>query len=228
MIARIKAICRGETGEIESWLRTPRWSPVWCCFLIIAAGSGIYGFTLGLWRAPLQATCTALKFPLLVFLTCAGNALLNGMLAQLQGGRLSFRQVSFAILISFAIASVILGCLSPITLFVLYNAPPLDSPTAVTGHSVMLLTHVFLIAYAGVTANQRLFKLLEKLTGSRATARNVLLGWLAGNLLLGSQLAWVLRPFIGSPHLAVEFFRPDPLRGNFFEAVLHALRHLLS
>ena len=195
--------------------------------IVIVAGCGVYGLTVGIWRAPLQAGYTALKFPLLIFLTCAGNALLSGIVAQVLGSGLSFRQTSAAILMSFATAAVILGALSPITLFVIYNAPALDSSTRVIGHSIVLLMHVFLIAYAGIAANRRLLRMLQQLTGSRAIAWRVLVSWLAGNLLLGAQLAWVLRPFIGSPRLAVQFLRDDPLRGNFYEAVARALGHLL-
>ena len=75
--------------------------------------------------------------------------------------------------------------------------------------------------------NQLLLRSL-KLLNAPGTARRVLLSWLAGNLLLGSQLAWMLRPFIGSPKLSVQFLRPDFLRGNFFEAVGRAIAHLLS
>lgn len=195
--------------------------------LVIIAGCGVYGLTVGVWRAPMQAGYTALKFPLLIFLTCAGNALLSGMVAQLLGSGLSFRQTSAAILMSFATAAVILGALSPITLFVIYNAPALNSSTRAIGHSIVLLMHVFLIAYAGIVANRRLLRMLQDLTGSRAIARRVLVSWLAGNLLLGAQLAWVLRPFIGSPRLPVQFLRDDPLRGNFYEAVGRALSQLL-
>jgi hypothetical protein len=134
--------------------------------------------------------------------------------------------MGFAILMSFAVASLILGGFSPITLFILYNAPPLASEHAIIGHSVMLLAHVCVIAFAGVMANRRLFGLLRKMNGREATARAVLFSWLAGNLFLGAQLAWNLRPFIGSPQLAVQFLRDDPLRGNFYEAVWHAFRHL--
>jgi hypothetical protein len=90
----------------------------------------------------------------------------------------------------------------------------------------MLLGHVCAIAFAGVMANRRLFDLLRKISGRDATARAVLFSWLAGNLFLGAQLAWNLRPFIGSPTLAVQFLRDDPLRGNFYEAVWRAFRHL--
>jgi hypothetical protein len=193
---------------------------------VILIGSALYGFTLGIWRAPLQALYTAIKFPLLIFLTCAGNAVLNGMLAHILGSGLSFRQTFMAILMSFAIAAIILAGFSPITLFIWFNAPPLGSTTAIFGHSLMLLSHVCAIAFSGVMANRRLFSLLRKVSGSEATAHAVLLSWLTGNLFLGAQLAWNLRPFIGSPDLPVQFLRGDPLRGNFYEAVWRAFRHL--
>lgn len=226
MKRRLNVLLRGDPDELSALLDEPgiRWGAT--CVLVILIGSGLYGSTVGLWRAPLQSFYTALKFPLLIVLTCTGNALLNGMLAQLLGSGLSFRQTSLAILMSFALTGLILGALSPVSLFVLYNTPPLSSDATILGHSVTLLTHVFLIACAGIIANRRLYRLLQRMSGNRRTARTVLLSWLGGNFLLGSQLAWILRPFIGSPGLAVEFLRPDPLRGNFYEAVGRALRHL--
>jgi hypothetical protein len=53
-----------------------------------------------------------------------------------------------------------------------------------------------------------------------------LLAWLAGNLFLGSQLSWILRPFIGSPNLPVQFVRDHPLNGNFYEAVFYSAHRL--
>ncbi len=228
MIQFTKALLRGDAAEMAEWLAHFDAGRAFRCTLLIVIGGGLYGATVGLWRAPLQGAFTAIKLPLLILLTCAGNALLNGMLAQVLGSGLTFRQTSLAILLSFATASTVLGALSPLTLFLVYNAPPLGAPNDGTGHSVMLLAHVGLIAYAGVLANQRLLRLLGKICGSRATARRVVVSWLAGNLFLGAQLAWTLRPFIGSPRLAIQFLRDDPLRGNFYEAVSRALGHLFS
>src|SRR4051812_2277061 len=219
MIGLLKALVRANADEIAAQLEDRAWRvPLTCCALIMI-GCGLYGVTVGLWRAPLQALYTAFKIPLLIFLTSGGNALLNGMLAQLLGSGLSFRQTSLAILMSFAAAAVVLAAISPITLFVLFNTPPLGSSDAITGHSLTLLLHVFVIAYAGVVANRTLLRLLVETSGSQFAGQRVLFSWLAGNLLLGSQLAWVLRPFIGSPRIAVQFLRDDPLRGNFYEAV---------
>lgn len=227
MIARIKALLRGDAMQLAHELSAPDAPALLCYLALILIGAGLYGFTLGIWRAPLQSLYTAIKFPLLVFLTCAGNAVINGMLAQILGSSLSFKQTSLAILMSFAIASLILGGFAPITLFIFYNAPPLGSKNAILGHSMMLLTHVFAIAFAGVMANRRLLGLLRKVSAHESIARAVLFSWLAGNLFLGAQLAWNLRPFIGSPTLAVQFLREDPLRGNFYEAVWRAFLHLI-
>jgi len=59
-------------------------------------------------------------------------------------------------------------------------------------------------------------------------AGRVLLAWLVGNLFLGSQLSWMLRPFIGSPGLRVEFLRSDAFSGNFYEAVFRSSLHLFN
>src|SRR5882724_6597014 len=110
-------------------------------------------------------------------------------------------------------------------------------------YNFILLLQVVIIAFAGMTANLRLVQLLRRLSGSRATtnrdnffaermarrtARRVLFAWLAGNFFLGSQLIWILRPFIGSPGLAVEFLRKDAFHGNFYETVWRSLIYLLN
>ena len=226
MTERFKAMLRGDVEQLSVWLAAADPRSLISSALMIVVGSALYGFTIGIWRAPLQSLYTAVKFPLLIFLTCAGNGLVNGMLAQLLGSGLSFKQTTFAILMSFAIAAMILGAFSPITLFIWYNAPPLGSTNATAGHSVILLTHVFVIAFAGIVANRRLLNLLKKISGHDRTAHAVLFSWLAGNLFLGAQLAWNLRPFIGHPSLTVQFLRDHPLQGNFYEAVWYAFQNL--
>jgi len=224
---RLKRLCLGDADDIAPWLgeKSVTW-PLFCCAVIVL-GCGMNGVTVGLWRSPLQGFYTGLKVPLLIVLTCGGNALLNGMLGAVAGVGLTFRQTMMAILMSFVIMAIILGALSPLALFLLWNTPALHGEQPGTGHSITLLTHVLVIAYAGVVANRRLFQLLVKLGSSMQAARLALFGWLGGNLLLGSQFSWVMRPFIGSPQLPVQFFREDPMRGNFFESLWGALSRLL-
>ncbi len=220
----ISVLIRGELEPITAWIR--QWSTrrFTLHVAMIIVGAGLYGTAMGWWRDPQQALFTAIKFPLIVLLTTLGNALLNAMLAPLLGLNIPFRQSFSAILMSFAVATAILGAFSPVVAFMIWNAPPM-SPEALSGsaYNFIKLTHVAIIAFAGVVGNVRLFQLLARLGGSRVVARRVLLAWLAGNLFLGSQLSWILRPFIGSPALPVEFFRATALNGNFYENVFHSL-----
>jgi hypothetical protein len=200
------------------------------CFIIIASGAGLYGAAMGYWRAPLQGLYVAIKFPLIICLTAQGNSLLNAMLAPLLGLYITLRQSFLSVLFSFTITSAILGSFSPLTAFLVWNAPSLSSTIATSGHTydVIQLAHVCIIAFAGSTGVLRLAQLLRQLSPTRAVSRRVLLAWLTGNLLLGSQLTWILRPFIGSPILPVEFLRESALRGNFFETVFRSFIQLLN
>jgi hypothetical protein len=229
-LAQIPTLLRGEVRPIQLWISEWSATRMLLYVAVIIAGTAAFGLVVGAWRDPVQGLYTAIKFPLIVLLTAAGNGLLNGMLAPLLGTNISFRQSLLAVLMSFTIAAAVLGACAPLIYFIIWNAPVLSARTASTAmtHSVILLTVVATIAFAGIVANARLLQLLRQMSGSQASARRTLFAWLAGNLLLGSQVSWILRPFVGSPNLPIQFLRDDPLRGNFFESVLHALQRLLS
>ncbi len=218
-------LLRGDPRFLRAWSETWRANQFGICVLVIVIGAGCYGAAMGCWRAPVAAWYVAIKLPCILLLTCGGNALLNSMLAPLLGLNLSFRQSFLAILISFTILAAILGAFSPLLAFMVWNAPPMSGDANISGgtYSFIQLTHVVVIAFAGITANLRLAQLLRELSGQVNVARRVLFAWLAGNLFLGSQLTWIARPFIGSPDLAVEFLRPNALQGSFYETVFHSL-----
>ena len=221
-------LLRGEPEPIAAWTRDWSGRRALFCAALIVAGAGLYGASMGSWRGPVQALYSAVKLPLVVLLTTLGNALLNGMLAPLLGINLRFRQSLMAILISFAIAAIILGGFSPLIFFLVWNTPLSAAGVASPYYSLVLLTEVFAIAFAGITANVRLLQLLEHLGGSAAIARRILFSWLAGNLLLGAQLSWNLRPFLGTQGEAISFLSNAPFHGNFYEAVFRALKALHS
>ncbi len=229
-LRQVPALLRGEWQMINAWIA--EWSLPRAVFHVvtIVIGAGLFGAAVGGWRAPLQAAYTAAKLPLIILLTVLGNALLNGMFAPLLGLNLRFRQSLLAILLSFTTAAVILGAFSPLMWFLVWNAPPLaaDEAACSTAYRFIQITQAAVIAVAGIVANLRLVQLLRQLSGSAAAARRVLFAWLAGNLLLGSQLAWILRPFIGSPNLPLEFLRPNAFEGNFYETLFRAFKQLFA
>ncbi len=224
----MEQLLAGRPEDLVAWLRPGVAWPWGFAVGAIALGGGAYGATIGLWRSELQAVFAGMKFPLVVLVTCGANALLNGILSQVFATGLSFRQTTLAILLSFAVTALVLLSLSPFALFLLWNTPPLASEGAGFGHSVTLLAHVGLIAFAGWVGTWSLYRLLEYVAPSRSSAAFTLFAWLAGNFLLGSQVSWILRPFIGNPRLPVEFLRHDPFYGGFYEQVWNSLLQLFS
>ena len=227
-LLQIPTLLRGEPAPIQAWMSEWRLSRVLFHAAVVVAGTATFGWVLGAWRDPLQGLYTAIKFPLIVLLTALGNGLLNGMLAPLLGTNLSFRQSLLAVLISFTIAAAVLGACAPLMYFVIWNAPAFSvasSSLTQTMHSFIFVGLAASMAVAGLAGNVRLLQLLQRVSGNPSAARRTLFAWLAGNLLLGSQLAWILRPFVGAPHLPVEFLRANALAGNFFESFFqHSLR----
>lgn len=226
----IPTLLRGEPAPIQSWIAHWSTARVLLYVAAIVAGTAAFGAAVGAWRAPLQALYTAIKFPLIVLLTALGNGLLNGMLAPLLGTNISFRQSLLAVLMSFTIAAAVLGACSPLIYFIIWNSPAFSSAAqgaTATTHSFIFVALVASMAAAGIAGNVRLFQLLCRLSASEKAARRTLLGWLTGNLLLGSQLAWILRPFVGAPHLPLQFLRDNPWDGNFFEALFHHFQQLI-
>lgn len=225
----VKVVLRGEVESVAAWTGTIERPRVMAWLIVSVIGSGMFGAAMGWWRAPEQAIFTAIKFPVVVLLTMFGNALLNAILAPLLGVNIGLRQSLLAVMMSFTIAAAILGSASPLLACLIWNTPPLESSSSAgSSHAVILLSMVVMVALAGLAANLRLFQLLRQLSGSDRAAKRVLLAWLAGNLFLGSQVSWIMRPFIGSPGLPVQFLRDEPMDGSFYEAVFWSLKRLLT
>ena len=55
MFEDLKALLHGSVSRIAGWLIKPGFDRVVRLLAVILIGSGVYGFTLGIWRAPLQS-----------------------------------------------------------------------------------------------------------------------------------------------------------------------------
>lgn len=220
-------ILRACVAECQSAVFSRQFS-VWARHLAtIVLAAAAYGFTVGIWRAPMQGVFTAIKFPLLIVLTTLINGLMNGLYAGRMGLPLNIVQSTKLILLSYLSACSLLGALSPILLFLTLQAPQMDSADALLTHRILLLLHVGTIACAGVLAHMRLYELLKLWCVEKRLAGRILSAWMLGNLLVGAQLSWNLRPFVGAPTLAVAFLRQDAFDGTFYEAVYRSAKNIL-
>jgi hypothetical protein len=220
---------RADPWLLREWLLRRQFSVVSSCVCSILLGAGLYGAAIGSWRDPLQALYTGIKLPLVLLLTALGNGLLNGMLAPLLGLNLTFRQSLVLVLVSFAVASMVLGGFGPVAWFLVWNTPPLSGLTRPSSaeYAFLQLTLAVFVAFAGIIGNVRLFPLLRQWSDNKTVALKVLFAWLSVNLFLGSQIAWLLRPFIWEAGRPVEFIGPQNLRGSFYETIFEDVRRLL-
>ena len=224
----IPALCRGSRGLLQDWLTKSPIHSLSFCIPAIILGCGAYGFTMGLWQGWTMASYVAIKFPLVIFATLLINGIINGMLAMALGSGIGFRQSLQFLLAGFALMSIILLSLSPVALFIVFHAPEPTDPEARQWHSIILLSHTLMIAYAGIVSHRSLLGQVRDFATTPTHGTRTFVAWLAGNLFVGAQVSWIMRPFIGSPGLDVEFFRADAFHGNFYETTFRALMNLLQ
>ncbi len=227
----LTSLLAGRSVEIIEWQQrtSPRRAAL-SCLAIIALGVGCYGFSVGVWRGLPMGSYVAIKLPLVIALTLACNGLLNGLLSAVLGTGLGFRQTLQAMLLSYTVFALITGALAPVVLFLDWCAPSLRVVTEESRwwHNLMLVLHTLLIAYAGLLSHVKLLGLVTSWARDRSAAVKAFFAWTLGNLFVGAQMAWVLRPYFVSPGLEVAFLRPDPMRGNFYETVGMSMLRLLG
>jgi glucan phosphoethanolaminetransferase (alkaline phosphatase superfamily) len=197
------------------------WRDLLSLALFVVLACGLYGAVLAGWRSPRLSLYVAVKLPLLFLGTIAIVAVFNWMTASILGAALSLRSTVFVALASMTIGCWILLGLVPVSLFFLFTG------VSYTGthdelryaHNTILMTHIVALAIAGVAGNVALLKGLRRVVSAHCPV-HVLFGlWLAAFALVGCQLSWILRPFVGSPFYPVAFVRPDCLDRNFYEFI---------
>ena len=227
-IRSVPALCRGDQGLLQQWLVHSPVQSLSFCIPAIIIGCGAYGFTMGLWQGWEMASYVGCKLPLVIFTTLLINGMINGMLAMALGSGIGFRQSIQFLLSGFALMSIILLSLSPITFFMALHAPLPTDPGAEQWHSMTLLTHTFMVAHAGIVSHRSLLGHVRNFASTTTLGTQTFFAWLTGNLFVGAQISWIMRPFFGSPGLEVQFFRDDPMNGSFYETVWFAIRSLFT
>ncbi len=209
---------------------------------------GTYSVFRGGSSAYLAAFATVIKVPALFFLTLLVTFPSLYVFNALVGSRLSLLSVLRLLVISLAIMVTVLASLGPIVAF--FSASTSSySFMLVFNVVVFAISGIIGLRYMLITLNRlREASLLSEevdqaaaeLQGEtalpigtleasqgRATHRevmNVFRIWMFMFSLAGGQMAWILRPFLGSPNSHFSLFR---VRGSsFFEGILNALRHL--
>lgn len=147
-----------------------------------------------------QIIYSSLKVPLLLIASFALSMPSFFVLSTLLGLRRDFVESVRAIIAAQAGLAIVLASLGPLTL--LWYASSTDYNSA-------LLVNGLMFAAASLAAQRLIRAYYHPLIQRNNRHRHMLACWGSIYLLVAIQLAWLLRPFIGSPGREVEFLRPE-------------------
>jgi hypothetical protein len=220
--------------------------------LIYGACMGSFALFKGGGPSYLQTLASMVKVPALIFLTLAVTFPSLYVFNALVGSRLRLRSALRLLIASLAVMQTVLASLGPITAF--FSVSTTSYPFMVLlnvlvfgvsgflGLVFLLRTlHRLTVAREGVPATvgseggERTGDVKSDPPGALDPMADQVLGrnekmvfrcWVIVFGLVGAQMGWVLRPFIGSPTAPFQWFRPRS--SNFFEAVWHTFWNLFG
>ncbi|MCO6042482.1 hypothetical protein NG895_01045 [Aeoliella sp. ICT_H6.2] len=170
------------------------------CGLLYGAAMGSFGAVAGGSNWPLQMLYSALKVPLLLSVTFVISVPSFYVMNALFGLGGDFAVALRNLLATQAGFTVLLAAFAPLTLF--WYATDGDYSRALVANGVMFA--------AASLASQRLLRgYYRPLVAGNARHRKMMWLWTGLYALVAIQMAWLLRPFIGSPDKQVTFFRPE-------------------
>jgi hypothetical protein len=187
--------------------------PVRAALTLFAAGACLYGAALGSYETrALQALCSAAKMPLLLGLSALICLPSFAVIGTVLGLRADLGRACRGLLAAQATVALALASFAPLT--VLLYASGCSYRAAIVGNG----------ALAGQVTLRRHFRPLELRNPRHRVARRV---WLALYIFVAIQLAWVLRPFVGSPGVPTRFLREDAW-DNAYVIVAQTIAELLT
>lgn len=185
--------------------------PWWWLPVIILCLAPLYGAVMGSFHfvsaeRVLQIAYSAIKVPLLLLATSMlclpGFFVVNTIL----GLRDDFRESLQAILAGQAGLAVALASLAPLTRFWYFST---------LSYRGALLFNAGMFALATIAGQIVMFRYYRELIRRDPRHRAMLYAWMVLYAFVGIQMGWMLRPFVGSPNLAVSFFRAEPFSNAY-------------
>jgi hypothetical protein len=193
-------VLRAKSWVVQEDRTTKRLSQLG--LLVIVFGI-IYGAVMGSFGGVfserfLQVVYSAVKVPLLLTATFALSLPSFFVVNTLLGLRSDFLYSVRALLATQSGLTIVLASFSPFT--ILWYASSSNYQGAIVFNTLMF-------SFASLTAQLLLQRFYEPLIRRDTRHRTLLRIWLVIYAFVGIQMGWILRPFIGSPDMAPQFFR---------------------
>jgi hypothetical protein len=181
---------------------------------------GVYGAVLGASSGVLQAAVSAIKLPILFLLTMGICFPTLHILNLLFGARHSTGQLAVLLLAALSATGTILVGFLPVSMFFLMTN---DSYAffKLLNVGILAVASFYGVRFLGLGMSKLHEGLDQRLAPNRSS---VLTLWIILYAFVGSQLAWVTRPYFGEPDMEWQVFRTQ--RGNFFVDIMQAIQEI--
>ncbi len=190
-------------------------------YLLLNICSFLYGIVMGSYNGFKQAISSGIKVPLLFSLALLVCFPAFFVIQHVIGSRLGFWQMFKIILSGFVMIALVMVSFAPIVIFFLITGD---------NYSFLKLLHVAIFGLSGFFGMKTILDSLrfscEKKKVYPKIGVTVFRFWILILAFVGMQLAWNLRPFIGSRELPFEILRKR--EGNFYLAVIRSAGNLVT
>jgi hypothetical protein len=122
----------------------------------------------------------------------------------------AFTRTLRAIVAGQAALALALVSLSPLVLFAYLSG---------VAHALALLLNALAFACASTCGQVVMHRYYRALILEDPRHRSMLVVWVLLYALVGIQMGWLLRPFVGDPNARVTFFRPEPVSNAYLVLV---------
>jgi hypothetical protein len=219
-----EALLRHDTVSYSAWRLI-------IASLVLGIAYGVCMGSYGLFRqAPqweLRLLATMLKVPLLFLLTLVVTFPSLYVFSALAGSRLGAAGILRLLVIAITVNLAVLAGFGPVAMFF---------TSCTKSYLFVKLLNIAMFGASGMVSLVFLRRSLNAVfeaaePGSEGAshgdrrAKKIFVVWLFVYGVVGAQMGWVLRPFIGTPSQPFELFRDRA--SSFFENVLFSLRDLL-
>jgi len=189
--------------------------------MFILLFSFLYGIVMGSYNGILQSLVTGIKIPGLIALSLLICFPALYVIQSMIGSTMTIYQMANIIFSGFFVFSTIALSFAPIVIFFMITS---DS------YSFLKLLHVAIFTFSGIFAVKTIVNGLtyscEKKNVYPKLGMSIFKIWVIILAFVSSQLAWNLRPFVGSRDLPFELFREH--EGNFYIAVIQSAANLFK
>ena len=181
-----------------------------------------YGSVMGSYHSFLQSLSSGIKLFLLfglALLICFPSFYIVQLIL---GSKIRIGHMLTIILSGFVFISAIMLAFAPIVVFFQLTGD---------NYAFLQLLHVAVFVFAGIFGMRLVAEALKHACDQANVYPRIGVTifriWMVIFAFVGIQLAWNMRPFLGSPSLAFELFRNET-QGNFYSTLLRATGNLLG